>query len=211
MTTRPSGGRRRTEPLLTRVRLVGLGIVVALLTVSAVLVLSQRRATGSTAPAVSGSAAAGSALRCSTSMPIVCVTGESAADPAKVSADVAPYVELLQEFGLAPATRYLVGASSASAGFAPMRMTEDDARDVRPGDVAASLAAPVSCSSCPTAVRAQRLLSWWLLRQVENRSPAGLSRAQVAWLVSDTASRWVYRDYAAVVACAGGVRIPAPF
>lgn len=146
-----------------------------------------------------------------------CVAAGSSVDLQRVSNLVTPYVELLEEFGLNPPSRFfLSGASAPPRTYLKLSIPAGSPSPpaVVNQQIATVIAGPRPCSTkngwVLTSVRhARALLTWWLLRQVIGLEPARVTSTQGSWLVSDQSSQWVLSNYAAIADCARAVQIPA--
>ncbi|KYH43437.1 hypothetical protein AZH51_16935 [Branchiibius sp. NY16-3462-2] len=148
-----------------------------------------------------------------------CAPAGSSVDLQRVSNLATPYVELLQEFGLNPPSRFfLTGSTAAPATYVRLALPAefDSPAAAVNRQLATTIAGPRPCASCDQLVRtsvaqARALLTWWLLRQVIGSVPVRMTRAQASWLVSDQASQWVLANYSAIANCNRVIRIPMPF
>lgn len=188
------------------------GFALGLVAVAAAIVLAQRGLGPVAQPVIQP--------RCAyTATTTTCVPAGSSVDLQRVSKLATPYVELLQEFGLKPPSRFfLTGSSAAPATYVRLALPAefDSPAAAVNRQLATTIAGPRPCASCAQLVRtsvaqARALLTWWLLRQVIGSVPARVTSAQSAWLVSDQANQWVLANYSAITNCDRVIRMPVPF
>lgn len=147
-----------------------------------------------------------------------CVGLPSRVSAQQLSTVLFPYVELLQEFGLNPPSRFFATVSDdVPRGFtrvvAPAASSPDVATLNRV--VADTIAAPVDCPfDAPlahSAMQGRSLLAEWLLHQVTGAVPHGSTAAQRSWFASNASNEWVLANYPALAACSPRSSLPAVF
>ena len=150
-----------------------------------------------------------------TSIATTCVAADSHIEASRVSNLVTGYVELLQEFGLNPPTRFfLTGSSAAPSTYVALAVPAGSSSPTSTlnQQIAAGIAGPRPCARSDawvrTVVQARALLASWLLRQVTGSVSAKATAARRSWLVSDQSSQWVLTNYAAIANCDRAVKIP---